>query len=172
MDNNFLNLGIEDVSYCLKCGKKIKLGYYYLNRGPYGICCYKKLFGIIGITNKRKRNSIFRKKNIKEEGDICPVTGIIKDCEQCLFFDDCKYKWDFMNKNDLEEIIVLNLKINSLILTTLVSMESYNISKVNVINLLKDVKKVLTKINNKENDEQKIINCRYFFVMSDFNFIW
>lgn len=91
MSNNFFG-EVEDFSYCVECGKKIKAGHYYLGRGPYGICCYKKLYGTAGLIIKRKRSFIIPKKIVAQEGETCPVTGTIKECGKCLFFDDCQYK--------------------------------------------------------------------------------
>jgi hypothetical protein len=51
-----------------------------------------------------------------------------------------------ISDKDMEEIIILNLKINSLILTTLSNMNNFPISKNSVLILLEDIKSVLIKI--------------------------
>jgi hypothetical protein len=52
-------------------------------------------------------------------------------------------------EKELEEIILLNLKMNSLILTALCSMDNCALPKEHVLKLLQDAKKILNK-NDKD----------------------
>jgi hypothetical protein len=76
---------LEDNLFCVKCGKKIKSGHYFGNKGPYGICCYKKLYGTLGFILKRRRDNLILNK------EKCPVTGAYKECANCLLIDECKH---------------------------------------------------------------------------------
>jgi len=90
MSYNFFEIE-EVISTCVECGKGIKSKHYYLGRGPYGICCYKKLFGTLGLIITKHRNTYSKLKKI-ENITTCPVTGQNKDCDQCLLYKDCRYK--------------------------------------------------------------------------------
>lgn len=79
-------------STCIECGKKIKSGHYYSGRGPYGICCYKKLFGTLGLIVTKYRTVFPKPKNKNNKDNICDILGQNKDCEQCLFFKNCEHK--------------------------------------------------------------------------------
>ena len=93
MSENFF--GTEEItSTCVECGKKIKSGHYHAGRGPFGICCYKKLFGTIGLIMTRSRMVFPKQKSEKNNENICPTTGQNKDCNNCLLSDGCKYKND------------------------------------------------------------------------------
>lgn len=79
-------------STCIECGKKIKSRHYYSGRGPYGICCYKKLFGTLGLIVTKYRTIFPKKKTNSDNKDMCNVLGKNKDCKECLFFENCEYK--------------------------------------------------------------------------------
>ena len=91
MNESFPGLEIEQSSLsCVECGKQIKSGHYYGGTGPYGLCCYKKLYGTEVLLKYKRRLPVFRK--ISKKGDKCPETGSIKECFECLFLNDCNYK--------------------------------------------------------------------------------
>lgn len=93
MSENFF--GTEEItSTCIECGKKIKSGHYYVGRGPFGICCYKKLFGTMGLITTRSRMIFPKQKTEKNNKNFCSITGQNKDCNNCLLSDDCEYKND------------------------------------------------------------------------------
>lgn len=62
---------------------------------------------------------------------------------------------DLEDLKDLKEVSVLNLKVNSLILSALAGMEAFPLSKTNVLDLLEDVKKVLQRMEKSKKDESK-----------------
>lgn len=83
---DFVKDEIKDVQYCAECGKKLKSGgLYYGSRGPYGFCCYQKLYGSI----KSKRYKVRKNKDSYKEDALCSM-GRIKDCESCVLKDICK----------------------------------------------------------------------------------
>ncbi len=74
--------------YCVQCGKKIKRGFYFRGNGPYGICCFKKLYG--DITISRIKNSFSKIYRVGKE-ELCEQ-GLKKDCEHCVLAKDvCEY---------------------------------------------------------------------------------
>jgi hypothetical protein len=90
---NLFGFEEEISSTCIECGKKIKSSHYYSGRGPYGICCYKKLFGTIGLIITKHR-TLLHKGNINKNNkkSMCPITGESKNCKQCLLLEDCEDK--------------------------------------------------------------------------------
>lgn len=90
MNNNegffdFVNGEIKETQYCAECGKKLKSGLYFNGKGPYGACCYKKLFGC-GVS-RTKRVSI-KKFKVSKNDIICPM-GLIKECNSCVIREAC-----------------------------------------------------------------------------------
>lgn len=81
-------------STCIECGKKIKSGHYYSGRGPYGICCYKKLFGTLGLIVTKCRTAFPKPKPKTKDNkeDMCDILGQNKNCDQCLFSENCEHK--------------------------------------------------------------------------------
>jgi hypothetical protein len=86
MENLF---DIEADSICVECGKKIKSCHFYAGVGPYGICCYKKLFGTVGLIVRRV---VKTKVKIPKNNTNCNITGNIKDCDNCLLVEYCEFK--------------------------------------------------------------------------------
>jgi len=83
-----VKLTSDTTFYCVQCGKKIKNGFYFRGNGPYGICCYKKLYG--DMTISRIRNNFRKTYNVRKE-DLCEH-GLIKDCEHCILAKGvCEY---------------------------------------------------------------------------------
>ena len=71
------------VLYCVKCNTKIKRGYYFQGQGPYGICCYKKMFG-----DMHRVRLTTGQRNWKAK--LCQV-GFVKDCKNCILLGNCEY---------------------------------------------------------------------------------
>ena len=93
MSKDLLDIEEENSSNCIECGKKIKSLHYYSGRGPYGICCYKKLFGNVGLIITKHRTLLHKnKKNKGNKETLCPIIGDEKNCKQCLLLEDCEYK--------------------------------------------------------------------------------
>jgi hypothetical protein len=59
-----------------------------------------------------------------------------------------------MNQNELEEIILLNLKVNSFILSVLSNSKDFPFNKSIVIKLLEDIQKILNSIEKNKGEEK------------------
>lgn len=83
---DFAKNEIKAPQYCSACGKKLKSGLYFNNKGPYGACCYKKLFSY-GIYRTKR---VYTIKDIKfSKNDIVCSMGLIKDCLSCVMKEVC-----------------------------------------------------------------------------------
>lgn len=58
-----------------------------------------------------------------------------------------------MNQNELEEIMLLNLKVNSFILSVLSNSKDFPFNKTSVIKLLEDIQKTLKNIEKDEGED-------------------
>lgn len=75
--------GYDIVLHCVKCNTKIKRGYYFQGNGPFGICCYKRMFGDI-----QRIRLTTKQRNWKVK--LCKV-GLVKDCKNCILSSACEY---------------------------------------------------------------------------------
>jgi len=75
--------GHDVALHCVKCNTRIKRCFYFQGQGPFGICCYKRMFGDINrIRLTTKYSSIGAK--------LCQV-GLVKDCKNCILSSACEY---------------------------------------------------------------------------------
>lgn len=73
----------DAMSRCIRCKTKIKKEFYFQGHGPYGVCCYKKLFGDIHRLRITARHKIPVVK-------LC-VIGLPKNCNNCILSSACEY---------------------------------------------------------------------------------
>jgi len=59
-----------------------------------------------------------------------------------------------MNQNELEEIMLLNLKVNSFVLSVLSNSKDFPFNKNIVIKLLEDIQKTLNSIEKSKGEEK------------------
>lgn len=60
-----------------------------------------------------------------------------------------------MNQNELKEIMILNLKVNSFILSVLSNSKDFPFNKTAVVKLLEDIQKTLKNIEKNEGEQKE-----------------